>query len=234
MNGVKERVRRIGIRTADTWLLRNVDRVVAQSGTIRRRLADDFRIAADVVWPPAPPRPYRTDGYGDYVLAVSRLVPLKRIDLVVRALAEPNAQRVRAVVIGDGESRRDLSALADRLGVADRVTFLGRATDAELLDHLAHCRAVCFPPLQEDFGLVTVEAFASAKAVITCRDSGGPSELVDDGVNGFVIDPTPAAMAAALARLFASDDLSARMGIAAKASGDVLSWRKAVERLVIV
>ena len=56
--------------------------------------------------------------------------------------------------------------------------------------HLARCRAVCFPPFQEDYGFVTVEAFASRKAVVTCRDSGGPAELVVDGVNGFVCEPT--------------------------------------------
>jgi glycosyltransferase involved in cell wall biosynthesis len=51
-----------------------------------------------------------------------------------------------------------------------------------------------FPPLQEDYGFVTVEAFASRKAVITCRDSGGPAELVQDGVSGFVCEPTPASL----------------------------------------
>ena len=64
------------------------------------------------------------------------------------------------------------------------MTFAGRLTDEQIVEHLARCRAVCFPPFEEDYGFVTAEAFASRKAVITCRDSGGPAELVQDGVNG--------------------------------------------------
>ena len=47
-----------------------------------------------------------------------------------------------------------------------------------MIDHLARCRGVVFPPLDEDYGFVTVEAFAARKAVVTCTDSGGPTELV--------------------------------------------------------
>ena len=95
------------------------------------------------------------------------------------------------MIAGDGEERASLVQLARDLGVADRVTFTGVLTDAELVEHLARCRAVCFPPVEEDYGFVTAEAFASAKAVVTCRDSGGPAELVENGVNGFVCEPEP-------------------------------------------
>ena len=88
------------------------------------------------------------------------------------------------------------------------MTLAGPLTEPQLLDHLARCRAVCFPPFEEDYGFVTVEAFASRKAVVTCRDSGGPAELVEDGVSGFVCDPTPQSLAAALRRLM--DDAGAR------------------------
>ena len=84
---------------------------------------------------------------------------------------------------------------------------------SSFVEHLARCRAVCFPPFEEDYGFVTVEAFASRKAVITCRDSGGPAELVEDGVNGFVCEPTPAALARALrARDRRRDARRERMG----------------------
>ena len=199
---VKERVRRWLLHEADRWLLKqNVTEVVAQSGTVQRRLAADLGVGAEVLLPPAPPRPYRCESYSDYIFAVSRLTPLKRIDLLVRALAEPAARHVRAVVAGEGESRAELEQLAADLNVERRVTFLGRIDDQTLLGHLARCRAVCFPPLEEDYGFVTVEAFASHKAVVTCRDSGGPLDLVVDGETGLVCDPVPASLAAAFARL---------------------------------
>ena len=67
-----------------------------------------------------------------------------------------------------------------------------------MLEHLARCRAVCFPPYDEDYGFVTVEAFASRKPVMTCTDSGGPAELVSDDVNGKVCAPRPETLAVAL------------------------------------
>jgi glycosyltransferase involved in cell wall biosynthesis len=234
-NTVKEGVRRTAIHAADSWLLRrNVDRVFAQSATVQGRLARDFGIAADVLWPPAPQRPYRCDEYGDAVLAISRLVPLKRIDLLVRALAEPEARHARAVVIGEGESRGELTALAESLGVSGRLVLLGHVSEAEMLDWLGRCRAVCFPTMAEDYGFVTVEAFSSSKAVLTCHDSGGPAELVADGVNGLVTAPTPSAVASALARLTEDKTLAIRLGAAGKSTADALSWPAAVERLVIV
>jgi glycosyltransferase involved in cell wall biosynthesis len=235
LNRVKEAVRRASIHAADSWLLRHhVDCVVAQSATIQSRLVHDFGISANVVWPPPPQRPYRCDRYGDFVLVISRLVPLKRVDLIVRALAEAPARQVRAVVVGDGEGRADLIALADALGVTPRIAFLGHVGEPEMLDCLARCRIVCFAPLAEDYGFVTVEAFASCKGVITCADSGGPGELVADGVTGLVTEPTPAALAIALARAMDDPPLAERLGAAGKAVADALSWSATVERLVIV
>ena len=234
-NNAKEAVRRTLLHAVDRHLLkRHVKSVVAQSYTIQARLLSDFGIRADVLHPPPPPRPYRCDEYGDYIFVVSRLNPLKRVDLLVRALAEAPAQGVKAVIGGDGESAGELHALARSLGIADRVRFLGRVDEPTMLAHLARCRAVCFTPLAEDYGLVTAEAFASRKAVITCRDSGGPTELVVDEETGAVCDPTPASLAIALARLSDDRRLAERLGSNAAARVAGMSWDAAVHRLVIV
>jgi glycosyltransferase involved in cell wall biosynthesis len=234
-NRVKERIRRTLTHIVDRHLLKqHASEVVAQSQTIRRRIERDFGFTAEVLYPPAPPRPYRSDGYGDFVLAVSRLMPLKRLDLLIRALAEPGARGVRAVLAGDGECRGELERLASQLGVADRVSFLGRVDDDGLLDQLARCRAVCFPTRDEDYGLVTVEAFASFKPVITCRDSGGPAELVLDGETGLVCEPTPSALAEALARVIDDRGAAERMGARAAAYAARMRWSAVVRRLVIV
>ena len=234
-NRLKERTRKALIRTADWWLLRyRVSQVVAQSRTIQRRLRDDLGVGADVLWPPPPQRAYRCDEYGDFVLAVSRLTPMKRLDLLIRALAEPAAKHVRVVIAGEGESRGMLETLAARLGVADRVLLAGRLDDLALVEQLGRCRAVCFSPLAEDYGFVTVEAFASGKAVITCTDSGGPAELVRDGESGFVCEPSPASLAEALARVTDDRALAERLGRGAAAQAAGLRWPDAVKRLVIV
>jgi glycosyltransferase involved in cell wall biosynthesis len=229
---VKERARRAAIHAADRYLLgRNVTKLFVQSRTIQQRLAMWPEVRTTVLYPPAPQRPYRCEGYGDFIFLVSRLTALKRADLLVRALATAEGAGIKAVIAGDGEQRASLEELVARLGLEDRVTLAGRLDDSAMLDHLARCRAVCFPPIQEDYGFVTVEAFASRKAVVTCRDSGGPAELVSDGVNGFVCDPDPAALASALRQL-ADDAASAeRMGAAAFETGAQLNWGDAVRQL---
>jgi len=231
---LKERARRALIRRTDSYLLKRASRVFAQSDTVRGRLARWNSVEAEVLYPPPPPRAYRCDGYGDFVLFASRLNPLKRADLVVRALAEPAAEGVRCTIAGEGDERPALEALAAQLGVADRVTFAGYLSDAALVDALARCRAVVFPPVGEDYGFVTVEAFASSKAVITCADSGGPAELVQDGVNGFVTAPEPAGLASAIADLMGSPARAAALGREARAVADRMAWPDIVRRLVIV
>jgi glycosyltransferase involved in cell wall biosynthesis len=232
MGRLKARARQISIHAADRYLLtRNVSSLFVQSRTIQRRLAMWPELRSTVLYPPAPQRAYRCDEYGDYVFMVSRLTPLKRAALFLEALARPEASGVRAVVAGEGEERDRLGSLAERLGVTERVSFVGRITDSQLVDHLARCRAVCFPPLEEDYGFVTAEAFASRKAVITCRDSGGPAELVQDGVSGLICDPTPWSLATALRRVMDDVTVAENMGTAALAAGATLNWPDAVAQL---
>jgi glycosyltransferase involved in cell wall biosynthesis len=188
-------------------------------------------LRSTVLYPPAPQRAYRCDDYGDYVFMVSRLTVLKRANLLIEAMAHSEGAGIRAVIAGDGEERGRLEALAARLGVSGRVMFTGHLSDAELVDHLARCRVVCFPPLWEDYGFVTAEAYASRKAVITCRDSGGPAELVEDGTTGFVCDPTPQSLAMALQQVMHDRPLAERLGAAAFAAGAKLNWSDTVNQL---
>jgi len=229
---LKERVRRTGIRAADRYLLsRNVTKLFVQSETIKERLWPS--LPSTVLYPPAPQRPYRCDGYGSSFLFVSRLTRLKRADLLIRALASANGAGLHGVIVGEGEDRPALERLAFELGVATRVTFAGRVSDDEAIAHYARCRAVVFPPLQEDYGFVTVEAFASRKAVITCRDSGGPAELVQDEVSGFVCDPAPDVLARAMRRLADDPSVAERMGAAGYEIGARLTWPETVRQLVV-
>jgi glycosyltransferase involved in cell wall biosynthesis len=231
---LKERVRRALVHRADRYLLtRNVSRLFVQSRTIQQRLSMWPELRATVLHPPAPRRGYRCDGYDGPVLLVSRLTRLKRADLFIRALAAPEGAGLCGVIAGEGEERETLQQLARELGIGDRVRFTGKLTDAQLVDELAKCRAVCFPPYQEDYGFVTVEAFAARKAVVTCTDSGGPAELVIDGANGFIAEPAPATLARAL-RTIADDPARAeRMGQQAFEAGARLTWPDTVRQLVL-
>jgi glycosyltransferase involved in cell wall biosynthesis len=232
---LKERVRRQLIHAADRYLLtHNVKRLFVQSRTVQDRFRMWPTLRSTVLYPPAPQRAYRCERYGDYFLMVSRLTPLKRADLLLRALATETGKGIRAVIAGEGEERPRLEQLMANLDLRNRVTLAGRLGDDELLTHLAQCRAVCFPPLGEDYGFVTIEAFASQKAVVTCHDSGGPAELVRDGEHGYVCDPTPEALAVALRRMMDDGALAERLGRQAHTRGAELTWPETVRTLLAV
>jgi glycosyltransferase involved in cell wall biosynthesis len=230
---LKEAVRRTLVRRADRRFLGRVTRLFAISGAVADRVRRWNGLTAEVLHPPAPPRPYRTDEFGDYVFFASRLTPLKRADLVLRALARPEAGGVRCVRAGEGEDRSRLERLIADLKLEARVTLVGQLSEPELVDHLARCAAVVFPPLQEDYGFVAVEAFAAGKPVITCSDSGGTLELVRDGVTGLVVPPEPVAVAAAMAALVGDRAQAERLGSAGRATAERLSWADVARRLVI-
>jgi len=232
---LKEGVRRRLIHMADRYLLtQNVTRLFAQSQTIAARLEQWGGMTSTVIHPPPPPRAYRCDGYDDFILVVSRLTPLKRVGLVIGALSDSVAAGVNCVVVGDGELSASLHQMVSTRGLDRRVTFLGAVGDDELLTQLARCRGVCFPAQAEDYGLVTVEAFASGKAVVTCTDSGGPTELVRNGENGFVTSPDPSLLAVKLAALSDDRGLAERLGAAALADVSAMTWERAFEQLVLV
>jgi glycosyltransferase involved in cell wall biosynthesis len=86
--------------------------------------------------------------------------------------------------------------------------------------------------LDEDYGFVTVEAFASGKPVITCTDSGGPAELVANDVNGKVCLPRPETLATALRQLTEDAQTAERLGRAGLEQVSQMTWGKAVRRLL--
>ena len=81
---------------------------------------------------------------------------------------------------------------------------------------------------------MTVEAFASRKPVITCSDSGGPTELVRDEATGLVTEPTPAALAMALARVSDDAAFAERLGTRAAEQAATMTWEAALARLILV
>ncbi|HKY22653.1 MAG TPA: glycosyltransferase [Vicinamibacterales bacterium] len=230
---VKETARRSLIHTADRWLLKkNVRQVFAQSRAVKARLEKWISVQSAVLYPPPPQRAYRCESYGDYIFAVSRLTPLKRMSLLIDALAEPAAAGIRCVIAGEGEEHTALEQVIAGRGLTSRVTLIGRIDEGQLLEHLARCRAVCFPPHDEDYGFVTVEAFASGKAVITCTDSGGPAELVVDNVSGKICAPRPETLAVALREMIEDTALAERLGRAGLEQVSRMTWSAAVQRLV--
>ena len=161
-------------------------------------------------FPPTPGRRIRPWSWR--LLDVGRLDPRKGVEDAVRALTELPAAAVLDVVgRGDSRYRRQLDALVLELGLSDRVRF--DALPRELLAQVYRSADVLlFPPTwEEPFGLVPLEAMACGTPVVATGTGGSASFLVD-GENCLLVPPRqPAALAAAVRRLAADDDLRARL-----------------------
>lgn len=137
------------------------------------------------------------------LLAVAHLYPRKSVDTLLQAMTLLPARwrHVRLHVVGVGPELARLQALARRLGLAERVAFLGHVSRARLVAEYRRCALFCLPSRQEGFGIVYLEAMAAGKAVVACRAAAVP-EVVEHGVTGLLVNPgDPLALAAALADL---------------------------------
>lgn len=181
--------------------------------------------------PPLLARRLTRGPFGDYVLSVARLEQNKRVDLAVRSVAhwpEP----LTLVVVGEGSQRARVEKAAEDAGVTHRVRFLGAAPDDALPALYQNALAVMYVPYDEDYGLVTLEAFLAGKPVVTATDSGGTLEFVTHGVSGLVVPPEPDALGGAVAALHADRATAAALGDAGRTIASAITWDAVIERLV--
>lgn len=217
----------------DTEMLGECRAIFANARNTASRLEKFNGLKAEALYHPSRLSPRLRPGpYGDYLLSVGRIESVKRVDLAVEALAR-TASPLRLLVAGDGTQRGNVERVAEKAGVADRVTFLGTVDDEALIELYAGALAVIYPPYDEDFGYVTLEAFLARKPVITCSDSGGPNEFVVDGVNGFVCAPAPKSIGEAVERLAADRQRAAALGDAGHDVARTITWDGVIEKLVM-
>jgi glycosyltransferase involved in cell wall biosynthesis len=216
----------------DTEMLGECRSIFANARNTASRLRKFNGLDAEALYHPSRlARHLRAGEYGDYVLSVGRIEAVKRVDLIVRAMSEV-PDRLRLVVAGDGTQRANVERAAAMAGVSDRVTFLGTVDDDRLIDLYAGALTVVYPPFDEDFGYVTLEAFLSRKPVITCTDSGGPTEFVRDGVNGWLCEPASSALAGAINAADADRAAAARLGDSGYDLARTVTWDGVIEKLV--
>lgn len=215
----------------DARMLGECRHVFANAQNTANRLAKFNGVHARALYhPPALAGRLHPGPFRDYLLVVGRLEPVKRIELAILSLA--GLPRLRLVIVGEGSQRRALEATARDAGVGDRVTFAGNVSGDDLVRLYSEALAVIYTPYDEDFGYVTLEAFLSGKPVVTATDSGGTLEFVTNGENGFVCDPTPDSLIAALAQLTADPGIARRLGDAGRRRAQGVTWDGVLEQLL--
>jgi glycosyltransferase involved in cell wall biosynthesis len=167
------------IRVWDRLAADRVDRFIANSRTVERRIAKYYQRQSDIIHPPVETdRYYAGDGAGGYYVAGGRLVAYKRFDVIVRAF---NKLGIPLKIFGEGPELAKLRAAAKR-----NIEFVGRVGEHEKAELYAKAIAYLHPQ-EEDFGITAVEAMAAGRPVIAYR-KGGAEETVIEGVTGTFIE----------------------------------------------
>lgn len=179
---LRESVRPL-IRLLKQWDYRaaqRVDHFIAISTEVQQRIKDYYGRDSIIIYPPVDvaERFQPTATYDDYFLSVGRLIPYKRVDLVVEACTRLG---LPLKVAGRGRDIERLKAMA-----GSTVEFLGFVPDEELPDLFARAKAFIFPG-EEDFGITPVQAQAAGRPVIAYR-AGGALDTVIDGQTGTFFD----------------------------------------------
>lgn len=173
------------------------------------------------------PVPSRTTRSGTpRVVVLGRLVPHKRVEVVIRAAAalRDRFPDLAVDVVGRGWWAGELGALARRLGVEDLVTFHGFVDEQAKADLLARAWVGAVPSVREGWGLSVVEAASHGTPSVAFRTAGGLAESILDGRTGVLVDGGEDAYTAALADLLADRERCATLGRRARAYASTFTW----------
>lgn len=228
---------RDALHEVERKLLPEARALFANSANVSRRLADHCELQAEPLYHPPPgAEELYTGKDSGYFFYPSRLCEMKRQHLVLDALSK-TSQPVKVRFAGMpevAEFEERLRQRADRLGVADRVTWLGRISEDEKRRQYAEATGVVYTPIDEDYGYVTLEAMLSSKPVVVCLDSGGPLEFVRDGETGRAVEPSPEAIAEAMDEIWLRRAEAREMGVRGREVYLSLNitWDNVVEQLL--
>lgn len=226
------------IHAVDTLALKEAKAVYTNSITVSDRLMEHNRIESTVLYPPIlDPERFHCTYYSDEILCIGRVVPNKRQHLLLDALRYTKTD-VKLRLVGPSGLKPYCDQIIETVkayGLQDRVFWNDQwISEAEKVQLLTSALGVAYVALKEDsYGYASLEASLASKPVLTVSDAGGVMELIEDGINGYVVQPNPKAIADAMDRLFLNRRKTMQMGKGArdKVAELNISWDNVIETL---
>jgi glycosyltransferase involved in cell wall biosynthesis len=167
------------IRIWDRVSAERVDRFIANSNFVAKRIKKYYKKESVVIHPPVNTGDFSiSQNREDYFLIIGRMLAYKKNDIAIKAF---NKLGLKLKIIGRGPELKKLKRIA-----GSNIEFLGRIPDSELVGYYSKCRAFIFPQ-EEDFGIVAIEAMASGRPVIAYRGGDIP-EHMEEGKTGIFFD----------------------------------------------
>lgn len=208
---------RESIMAADNLSFKEAKKIFTNSKVVSERLKYYNQVGSEVLYPPLNNSDkYYNAGYGDYILYVSRLTHVKRQHLAIEAMKYTKTN-VRLVIAGRSDTDQYynyLLSIVRKNKLEEKVKIINRwISDLEKVNLYASCLSSVYIPFDEDsYGYPSLESFHSRKSVITCYDSGGTLEIINNGENGFVSESDPMMIAELFDQLYSDKQQAAAMG----------------------
>ncbi len=207
-----DKVLREKIHFNDSQELKKIVKKFSMCENVTNRLLKYNHISSTPVYhPPAYEKNFYCEDSYNYIFYPSRLEELKRQDLLIEAMKYTKTD-VCAIIAGDGGQRQNYENLIVSNNLEKKVKLIGFISQTEKETYYARCLGVFFAPFDEDYGYITLEAMLSSKPVITCIDSGGPLEFVEDEKTGFILNPDPKDIAKKIDWLYLNKNEAKRLG----------------------
>ncbi|MCQ4726140.1 glycosyltransferase family 4 protein [Anaerotignum faecicola] len=228
------------ITFCDTKYISNSYLVYTNAYEVTNRLKKYNDLNSVVLPPPLKEwEKYFCEEYGDFIYYPSRITSLKRQHLAVEAMKYVKSE-IKLIIDGQCNEPEYLNSLNKFIkdnNLSDKIIMENRwVSDEEKINKMSKCLGCLYLAYKEDsYGFVSMESFYSSKPVITCYDSGGTVELIEDGVTGYFVEPTPISVAAAMDKLYYERKNTEKMGKAAR--NEIVSrnitWDETIRRLLL-
>jgi len=165
---------------------------------------------------------------GFIVMTVARLEKVKGVEYLIESIGLINSKfqipNSKLLIIGDGSERKNLKGLANKLGLKERVGFVGQILHEKITEYLAQADCFVLPSLKEGFGIAVLEAMAAGLPVIGTRVGGIP-DIIEDGKTGILVEPkNPEAIAQAIYEIYSGKKF-------AKPDLEKYNWQNITEKV---
>lgn len=166
------------------WVKNKFSKIISQTKTVQKRVKKYYGLSSKVIYSPVNTDKYSFSKFGDFYLAVSRLTPEKRMDLIADAFITMHDKKL--VLVGDGPMKNKIKQTIKN---HKNIKLYSSISDKKLSELYSNCLASIYMPMEEDYGMVPIEGMASGKGCIAVNE-GGCRETVINGRTGFLIAPT--------------------------------------------
>jgi glycosyltransferase involved in cell wall biosynthesis len=221
-------LKRILFQGLDKLSAQNMKTIATNSINVRERVKKYYGRDAEVVYHGINYNDYKSKSYQNYILSVGRFVPAKRVDMAIKSMGFVKNKQLGLYVVGDGPDKDKIIELCKNY---PNVKFLGNVSDDELIRLYANCLGVISICINEDWGLVPLEAGASRKVIIG-ENEGGLRESVINGQTGFLLDGVrPESIAETIDFLADNKKLAIKMGKEARKNVKRFDWKILLPKL---